>query len=188
MTQKSFLSEILARIAVAGRRWTHTAEDTAASLISLCHSLVRNVSEAEGLKISHQILDIFTAAGAAVKAAFFSAVSREFGPNDTALSERGENYLPQDDCAAKLAARVLTEAQKSSGSAADPVAHFHLGNGAILLHAHPCADQSPRGIANSWGVMVNYLHDGEAIEQNHQANESHQDVSASLNIVALSKG
>ena len=188
MTQKSFLSEILARIAVAGRRWTHTAEDTAASLISLCHSLVRNVSEAEGLKISHQILDIFTAAGAAVKAAFFSAVSREFGPNDTALSERGENYLPQDDFAAKLAARFLTEAQKSSGSAADPVAHFHLGNGAILLHAHPCADQSPRGIANSWGVMVNYLYDGETIEQNHQAYASNNDVSASPSVTALSKG
>ena len=188
MTQQSFLSEILARIAVAGRRWIQTAEDTAASLISLCHSLVRNVSEAEGLKISRQILDIYTAAGAAEKAAFFSAVRREFGPNDTALNERGKTDLPQDDFATKLAARFLTEAQKSSGSAADPVAHFHLGNGAILLHAHPCADQSPRGIANSWGVMVNYLHDGEAIEQNHQAYESHQDVSASLNIVALSKG
>jgi hypothetical protein len=105
--------------------------------------LVRNVSEAEGLKISHQILDIFTAAGAAVKAAFFSAVRREFGPNDTALNERGKNDLPQDDFATKLAARFLTEAQKSSGSAADPVAHFHLGNGATLLHVHGCADQSP---------------------------------------------
>ena len=188
MTQQSFLSEILAGIAGAGRRRTQTVEDTAASQISLCHSLVRNVSEAEELKISLQILDIYTAAGAAEKAAFFSAVSREFGPDDTALRERGENDLPQDDFAAKLAARFLTEAQKLSGSAADPVAHFHLGNGATFLHIHPCADQSPRGIANFWGVMVNYLYDGETIEQNHQAYDSHQDVSASLNIIALSKG
>ena len=173
---------------MAGRRWTQAVGDTSASLILLCHSLVRDVSEAEGLKILRQILDIYTAAGAAEKAAFFSAVRRELGPKDIALSERGENDLPQDAFAAKLAARFLTEAQKSSGSAADPVAHFHLGNGAILLHVHPCADQSPRGIANSWGVMVNYLHDGEAIEQNHQAYESRQDVSASVNIVALSKG
>ena len=108
MTQQSFLSEIPARTAVAGRRRTQTVEDTAASLISICHSLVRNVSEAEGLKISREILDIYTAAGAAEKAAFFSAVRREFGPNNTALSERGENDLPQDDFAAKLAARFLT--------------------------------------------------------------------------------
>ena len=108
MTQQSFLSEILARIAVAGRRWIQTAEDTAASLISLCHSLVRNVSEAEGLKISRQILDIYTAAGAAEKAAFFSAVRREFGPNDASLSERGKNDLPQDDFATKLARLVYT--------------------------------------------------------------------------------
>jgi len=127
MTQQSFLSEILARIAVAGLRWTQTVGDTSASLISLCHSLVRDVSEAEGLNISRQVLDIYTAAGAAEKAAFFSAVRREFGPNDTALSERGKNDLPQDDFATKLAARFLTEAQKSSGSAADPLAHFHLG-------------------------------------------------------------
>ena len=169
MTQQSFLSEILARIAVAGRRWTQTVEDTAASLISLCHSLVRNLSEAEGLKILRQILDIYTAAGTAKKAAFFSAISREFGSDDTALSERGENELLQDDFAAKLAARFLTEARKSLGSATDPVAHFHLGSGATLLHIHSCADQSPRGIASSWGLMVNYLYDGETIEQNHQA-------------------
>jgi malonyl-CoA decarboxylase len=148
--------------------------------------LVRNVSEAEELKISLQILDIYTAAGAAEKAAFFSAVSREFGPHDTALSERGENDLPQEDCAAKLAARFLTEAQKLSGSAADRVERFYLGNGATLLHIHPCADQSPRGIANSWGVMVNYLYDGETIQQNHQAYESHQDVSASHRVAFFS--
>ena len=111
MTQQSFLSEILARIAVAGRRWTQAVGDTSASLILLCHSLVRDVSEAEWLKILRQVLDIYTAAGAAEKAAFFSAVRREFGPNDTALNERGKNDLPQDDFATKLAARFLTEAQ-----------------------------------------------------------------------------
>jgi len=41
MTQQSFLSEILARIAGAGRSRTQAVEDTAASLISLCHSLAR---------------------------------------------------------------------------------------------------------------------------------------------------
>ena len=101
MTQQSFLSEILARIAGAGRSRTQAVEDTAASLISLCHSLVRDVSEAEGLKISRQILDIFAAADVAEKAAFFFAVSREFGPDDTALSAAVANWTPGDIDAAR---------------------------------------------------------------------------------------
>jgi len=104
------------------------------------------------------------------------------------LSELGENDLPQDDFVTKLAARFLTQAKSASGTAADPVAHFHLGNGATLLRVHPGADQSPRGIDNSWGVMVNYLYDGETIEQNHQAYASNNDVSASPSVTALSKG
>jgi malonyl-CoA decarboxylase len=104
------------------------------------------------------------------------------------LGELGENDLPQDGFVTALAARFLTQAKSASGTAADPVAHFHLGNGATLLRVHPGADQSPRGIANSWGVMVNYLYDGETIEQNHQAYASNHDVSASPSVTALSKG
>lgn len=429
MAQQSFLSEILARIAGAGRGRPQAAEDTANSLVSLCHSLLRDVSEAEGLKISRQILDIYAAADVAEKEAFFSAVSQEFGPNDAALSaavadwtpgdidaaralhfvaepqtqelirtinrvpgataelvamradllalakqnpqlrgldsdfqhlfaswfnrgflemrqinwstsaqilekvityeavheiadwddlrqrvgdpdrmlfaffhpampddplifvevallsevpdaigpilaadrkrtdldtatvatfysisnchaglrgvsfgnflikqvvaelqklrpnlktfvtlspvpglrkwaeqslqngdallndtdketlsELGEHDLPQDDFITQLAARFLTQAKRASGTVADPVAHFHLGNGATLLRIHPGADLSLRGTENSWGVMVNYLYDGETIEQNHQAYASDHDVSASLRVTALSKG
>ena len=429
MAQQSFLSEILARIAGAGRGRPQAAEDTANSLVSLCHSLLRDVSEAEGLKISRQILDIYAAADVAEKEAFFSAVSQEFGPNDAALSaavadwtpgdidaaralhfvaepqtqelirtinrvpgataelvamradllalakqnpqlrgldsdfqhlfaswfnrgflemrqinwstsaqilekvityeavheiadwddlrqrvgdpdrmlfaffhpampddplifvevallsevpdaigpilaadrkrtdldtatvatfysisnchaglrgvsfgnflikqvvaelqklrpnlktfvtlspvpglrkwaeqslqngdallndtdketlsELGEHDLPQNDFITQLAARFLTQAKRASGTVADPVAHFHLGNGATLLRIHPGADLSLRGTENSWGVMVNYLYDGETIEQNHQAYASDHDVSASPRVTALSKG
>ena len=429
MAQQSFLSEILARIAGAGRGRPQAAEDTANSLVSLCHSLLRDVSEAEGLKISRQILDIYAAADVAEKEAFFSAVSQEFGPDDAALSaavadwtpgdidaaralhfvaepqtqelirtinrvpgataelvamradllalakqnpqlrgldsdfqhlfaswfnrgflemrqinwstsaqilekvityeavheiadwddlrqrvgdpdrmlfaffhpampddplifvevallsevpdaigpilaadrkrtdldtatvatfysisnchaglrgvsfgnflikqvvaelqklrpnlktfvtlspvpglrkwaeqslqngdallndtdketlsELGEHDLPQNDFITQLAARFLTQAKRASGTVADPVAHFHLGNGATLLRIHPGADLSLRGTENSWGVMVNYLYDGETIEQNHQAYASDHDVSASPRVTALSKG
>ena len=70
---------------------------------------------------------------------------------------------------------------------ADPVAHFHLGNGATLLRVNPTADLSPRGISNSWGVMANYLYDGDKIEHNHQAYSSSYDVSVSSSVAALSK-
>ena len=104
------------------------------------------------------------------------------------LSELGEHDLPQDDFITQLAARFLTQAKRASGTVADPVAHFHLGNGATLLRIHPGADLSLRGTENSWGVMVNYLYDGETIEQNHQAYASDHDVSASPSVTALSKG
>lgn len=101
MAQQSFLSEILARIAGAGRSPTQAIEDTAASLISLCRSLLRDVSEAEGLKISRQILDIYAAADVVEKAAFFSAIAREFGPDDAALSAAVADWTPGDIDAAR---------------------------------------------------------------------------------------
>ncbi|MEM0968336.1 MAG: malonyl-CoA decarboxylase family protein, partial [Verrucomicrobiota bacterium] len=51
----------------------------------------------------------------------------------------------------------------------DPVARFHLGNGAELERINLNADPSERGIAQSYGLMVNYLYDPKHIEQNHEA-------------------
>ena len=105
-----------------------------------------------------------------------------------ALQALGEDERPHDDIAAKLAAKFLTRAKRASGTAADPVAHFHLGNGATLLGVHPSADLSLRGLGNSWGVMVNYLYDGNAIEQNHEAYASNYDISVSPSVIAMNKG
>jgi malonyl-CoA decarboxylase len=51
----------------------------------------------------------------------------------------------------------------------DPVARFHLGNGARLEHIHFLADMSDKGLKQSHGIMVNYLYDREQIESNHEA-------------------
>ena len=50
----------------------------------------------------------------------------------------------------------------------DPVARFHLGNGATLHAIHADADMSDRGQAQSAGVMVNYLYDGRKLNRNHE--------------------
>jgi malonyl-CoA decarboxylase len=50
----------------------------------------------------------------------------------------------------------------------DPVARFHLGNGARLERLNPLGDTSPNGIRQSQGLMVNYLYDLESIEANHE--------------------
>lgn len=75
---------------------------------------------------------------------------------------------PAPDALARAAAVYLAEA-KSRGGPLDPVARFHLGNGAVLHRINAEADASERGMAASWGCMVNYLYDLDAIERNHEA-------------------
>jgi len=67
----------------------------------------------------------------------------------------------------QLAARYLTLAKTSRGDGRqplDPVARFHLGNGARLERINPLGDASPKGLKQSFGVMVNYLYDVDDLE------------------------
>ena len=66
-----------------------------------------------------------------------------------------------------LAAWYLTR-EWDEGHAVDPVARFHLGNGARLERINPHADGSPRGEKQSFGIMVNYLYDLADVERNHE--------------------
>jgi len=50
----------------------------------------------------------------------------------------------------------------------DPVASFHLANGARLERINPFADLSEHGLRTSYGVMVNYLYVPEEVEENHE--------------------
>ena len=50
----------------------------------------------------------------------------------------------------------------------DPVARFHLDNGARLERINPFADLSRNGLKQSCGLMVNYLYDLQRIETNHE--------------------
>jgi malonyl-CoA decarboxylase len=68
----------------------------------------------------------------------------------------------------RLAATYLTQ-RPSSGSRIDPVARFHLGNGARLERINWLGNIAPRGIRESFGIMVNYLYDHDSIENNHEA-------------------
>jgi len=92
---------------------------------------------------------------------------------------------PTPEQTAALAARYLTQARRTQGTAFDPVAHFHLGNGAELHKVHAGADLSENGQNNAWGVMVNYLYDGDRIETNHQAYATEQTIAASAGVKAL---
>jgi malonyl-CoA decarboxylase len=56
-----------------------------------------------------------------------------------------------------------------NGKSADPVARFHLGNGARLERVNWLGNIAARGLGESWGIMVNYLYDPNFIEANHEA-------------------
>lgn len=69
----------------------------------------------------------------------------------------------------RLAAFYYLQAKTGSGEPLDPVARFHLGNGARLDRLNWPADTSPKGLREAAGLMVNYLYDHSAIEANHEA-------------------
>ena len=68
----------------------------------------------------------------------------------------------------RLCALYLTR-QPSPGRRVDPVARFHLGNGARLERINWLGNAAPRAIQESFGIMVNYLYDHDSIEDNHEA-------------------
>nr|WP_237182314.1 malonyl-CoA decarboxylase [Roseomonas marmotae] len=68
----------------------------------------------------------------------------------------------------RLAAEYLTRPNSGIG-AIDPVARFHLGNGARLERINWLGNTAPRGMTESYGIMVNYLYDPDSIEANHEA-------------------
>ena len=68
----------------------------------------------------------------------------------------------------RACARYLTDSNPQRGPL-DPVARFHLRNGARLERINWLANTAPRGFKESYGMMVNYLYDLPTIEANHEA-------------------
>jgi malonyl-CoA decarboxylase len=79
----------------------------------------------------------------------------------------------------RAAAYYFLHGKNKRGLPADPVARFHLGNGARLERINFLGDGSENGIRQAYGVMVNYLYSLDDIEQNHEAFAQHRTVVAS---------
>ncbi|SPK71276.1 Malonyl-CoA decarboxylase [Cupriavidus taiwanensis] len=69
------------------------------------------------------------------------------------------------DTALTLAAHFLVR-ERNQSMPADPVARFHLGNGACVERLNWGADLSRKGRSQSCGMMVNYLYVPEALDDN----------------------
>lgn len=85
----------------------------------------------------------------------------------------------------QVTARYLLEEKRSDGMPLDPVARFHLGNGAEVLDIHADADTSGKGLRESCGAMVNYRYSLHSIEQNHESYVRERKIAASSGLEAL---
>ncbi len=81
---------------------------------------------------------------------------------DAAVLEQDEHILKQ------LVFSYLIGAKRGIYPA-DPVARFHLGNGASIHQINIGADTSDNGLRQSRGAMVNYLYDFQNLERNHES-------------------
>lgn len=96
------------------------------------------------------------------------------------LADEGIPNDPEDDAHMRsLAALYLTQAKRTDAQPLDPVARFHLGNGASIHQVHARADISGKGQAQSLGVMVNYLYDLSKVAQNHERFAGAQEIATS---------
>ncbi len=86
----------------------------------------------------------------------------------------------------RLCAYYLTHARKGK-LPYDPVARFHLANGARLDRLNWLADVSEAGIRRSFGVMCNYVYDLDDLERNHEAFAREYHVVASSDIERLAR-
>lgn len=88
----------------------------------------------------------------------------------------------------RLCAWYLVFVKDRQGRPRDPVARFHLRNGARLERINWLADTSPKGLRESFGIMVNYLYDPARIVRNHERYVESGEVAHSPAVRALLRG
>ncbi len=99
-------------------------------------------------------------------------VRRAMGPlldksaADLRAAERVREKCAED--LERLCAAYLLGVGEPDGITRDPVARFHLNNGARMERLNVAGDLSDKGLKQSLGMMVNYVYDLKTIERNHQ--------------------
>ncbi len=109
-------------------------------------------------------------------AEMYSIIEQNHWIADSNIVHHLSKLLPQ------LAADYLVKAKRSDGWPLDPVARFHLGNGAILERINWLADTSQRGLKTAAGIMVNYRYDLSKVEDNHEAYAKRKEVKSSRKV------
>ena len=97
------------------------------------------------------------------------------------------NKIDDDENLLKKTFLYLTESNREDNLPNDPVARFHLGNGAILHKINLNGDPSEKGMAQSHGIMINYLYDLDIVEKNHELFFKNKEVVLSGELKSLKK-
>ena len=101
-----------------------------------------------------------------------NAVTAELGTDIGKLASDPEHAAERlsavKDALLQLCATYLIASGDTGVPASDPVARFHLNNGARLERINWLADVSRKGLRESLGLMVNYLYEPRSIEDNHE--------------------
>lgn len=85
------------------------------------------------------------------------------------------------------AANYYLHGKNSRNEPIDPVARFHLKNGATLDRINPAADLSEKGLSQSFGLMVNYVYDLAKVEDNHESYMKNHEVVCSNRVAKLAE-
>jgi len=86
----------------------------------------------------------------------------------------------------RLCAHYMVSA-KSGRQPFDPVSRFHLRNGARLDRVNWLGDRSAKGLAESHGLLVNYVYDPQAVTRNHERYVYDNEVICSKAVLSLAK-
>lgn len=81
-----------------------------------------------------------------------------------------------------LCARYLHELRDKDQAPIDPVARFHLGNGARIERINWLGDVSAKGMRESCGLMVNYLYQLKDIEKNIEAYATSKEIASASRV------
>ena len=114
-------------------------------------------------------------------AALAGIIAKRHWWRDARLREAAEPVL------VRLSARYLL-VEASGRRARDPVAHFHLSNGARVERLNVAADTSDKGARESATMMVNYLYDPGKIEEWHEDYAGEGKRNASTAVRKLARG
>ena len=97
----------------------------------------------------------------------------------------GDQTVALSDAVLSLAASYFLQAKSADNRPVDPVARFHLGNGARLERINWLGDVSEKGLREAHGLMVNYRYEPGDIERNHEAYAQDATVAASRAVRGL---
>ena len=108
--------------------------------------------------------------------------------NDPAWIETSGRVEASRKALEALAAEYFIQGKTPNGSPSDPVARFHLGNGARLERINFLGDRSRKALREGAGLMVNYLYDLDEIEKNHEAYANQKSVAVSSAVRRMHRG